>query len=271
LEGRIVYTAADGGTTNVVVLDVASRGSRVLFPNARQPDIRSDGRVVVNGIGGGKNDVFTIGVDGANERKTGMHPEDSYPHWSPSGESITLQSTLGDGRERIYIQWDMTHAEEPRALSARGTYVFGRAPVWLSDWRIAFSGCNYWANGSNCGVWIANSNGTGEPQKITDRPGDRPTDGANGVLLYSSDATGNWEIYTIPVTGGTPRNLTNNPSQDVGATFSPDGSNIAFMSNRDGGWGIWVMNASGQNPHKLIALPNGFGSGWIEERLAWGS
>jgi serine/threonine-protein kinase len=270
LGGRIVYTAGNGATTDVVILDVASKGSRRLFPNARQPDIRKDGRVVFNGIGGDKNNLFSINADGSRETMNGLHPEDSYPHWSPSGESVVFQSTLGDGRERIYIQWDMTHAEEPKVLTVNGIHVYGRSPTWLENWRIAFSGCNYWAGGSHCGIWTVNSNGSGQPQQLTEQVQDRTSDSANGILLYASSATGNWEIYAIPVTGGAPRNLTNNPSQDVGATFSPDGGSIAFISNRDGGWGIWVMNADGSNPQKLIAVPNGFGQGWAEERLAWG-
>jgi len=269
LTGRIVYAAANGGTTDVMILDVASKGTRGLFPNARQPDIRKDGRVVMDGIGGGKNNIFTINADGSRETMNGKHPEDSYPHWSPTGESATFQSTIGDGRERIYVQWDMTHAEEPKVVTVGGVHAYGRAPTWLPNWRIAFSGCNYWANGGNCGIWTINSDNSGAPQQLTERVEDRSNDSAGGVLLYSSSVSGNWEIYAIPVNGGAARNLTNSPSQDVGAAFSPDGAYIAFISNRDG-WGIWVMNADGSNPQKLLAVPTGFGSGWAEERLGWG-
>jgi serine/threonine-protein kinase len=270
LGGRIVYAASNGSTTDVFILDVASKGSRRLFTNARQPDIRKDGRVVFDGIGGGKNNLFSINADGSRETMNGMHPEDSYPHWSPSGESAVFQSTLGDGKDRIYIQWDMTHAEEPQTFLVDRVHAFGRAPTWLENWRIAYSGCNYWAGGSHCGIWAVNSKGNSYPQQLSTQPEDRATDSANDILLYASKATGNWDIFAVPVTGGTPRNLTNNPSQDVGAAFAPDGGAIAFISNRDGGWGIWVMNTDGGNPQKLIAVPNGFGQGWAEERLAWG-
>jgi serine/threonine-protein kinase len=269
LTGQIVYAAANGGATDVMILDVASKGARTLFPNARQPDIRKDGCAVVNGIGGGKDNIFTINADGSRETMSGKHPEDSYPHWSPSGESATFQSTIGDGKERIYVQWDMSHAEEPKVVTVNGVHVYGRAPTWLPNWRIAFSGCNYWANGGNCGIWTINSNNSGAAQQLTERVEDRSSDSAGDVLLYSSSVSGNWEIYAIPVNGGAARNLTNSPSQDVGATFSPDGSFIAFISNRDG-WGIWVMNADGSNPQKLLTVPTGFGQGWAEERLGWG-
>jgi hypothetical protein len=232
--------------------------------------VRGDGRVVFNGVGGGKNDLNTINLDGSGERITGKHPEDSYPHWSPTGMSAVFYSSLqGDGRDRIYIQWDMGHAEEPAMLKVNGRDAFGQYPTWLETWRIAFSGCDYWASGSHCGIWTTDSKGSGNPIQLTDRPGDRSSDSAGGILLYASPASGNWEVYAIPNTGGSSRNLTDSPSQDVGATFSPDGAFIAFISDRDG-WGIWIMNADGSNPQKLIGVPTGFGANWNEERLAWG-
>lgn len=267
LSGHILF-ASDG---DVIALDVASRNTWPVFRNGRQPDIRADGRVVVNGTGGGKDNLFTVNLDGGSEIMNGLHPEDSYPHWSPSGQSAVFHSTLqGDGRERIYIQWDMTHSEEPALLKIGNYDVLGRDPTWMQNWRIAFTGCDYWASGSTCGLWAIDSNGKGNPVKLTDRTDDRGTDSSSSTLLFSSQVTGNWDVWAVSVNGGEVRNLTNSPSQDVGATFSPDGSSIAFMSDRDGGWGIWVMNADGGNPRKLLAVPNGFGRDWPGERLAWG-
>ena len=267
--GRIVYTGANGGSTDVYVLNTADTSTRRLFANARQPDIRPDGRVVVNGIGGGKLNNFSINLDGSAETMNGRHPEDSYPHWSPNGGSTVFHSTIGDGKERIYIQQDMSRSEEPTPLTIGGVAAFGRLPIWLSNGRIVFSGCNYWAGGSNCGIWTVNSDG-GQPARLTERMDDHATDSSGGVMLYASQVTGNWEVFAVPQNGGAPQNLTNNPGQDTGATFSPDGRSIAFMSNRDGGWGIWIMGADGSNPRKLVAVPDGFGAGWAEESLAWG-
>jgi eukaryotic-like serine/threonine-protein kinase len=270
LSGHIVYTSGTGGATGIWALDVTNRNTWEVHSNARQADILGDGRVVFNGIGGGKDNIFSVNLDGSYERMNSLHPEDSHPSWSPTGVSAAIHSTLqGDGKERIYVLWDMSTAREPKILQNSKTDIYGKYPTWLETWRIAFSGCDYWAGGGNCGIWTVNSNGSGAPTQLTTNPADISTDSAGGILLFASPRIGNWDVYAMPEGGGTPQNLTNHPSQDTGGTFSPDGRYIAFMSNRDGGWGIWVMNADGSNPQKLLAVP-GFGANWIEERLAWG-
>ncbi len=266
LNGHILFTSGNA----VQVVDAGTKAVWPLAANARQPDIRGDGRVVFNSVGGGKDNIITINLDGSRDNMVGAHPEDGYPHWSRTGDSAVFHSTLqGDGRQRIYIQRDMTHREEPGKLMVGNTEVFGAYPTWLKSWRIAFSGCDYWAGGSKCGIWTINSDGSGAGVQLTQDVQDRSTDESGGIVLYSSKATGNWDVYAIPEGGGNPRNLTNSPTQDAGATFSPDGRAIAFMSDRGGGWAIWVMSADSGNPQKLIDVPAGFGA-WEEERLAWG-
>lgn len=50
-------------------------------------------------------------------------------------------------------------------------------------------------------------------------------------------------------------NLTQNPADDLHPAWSPDGSTIAFASNRDGSYDIWLMNTDGSNLRKLTTDP----------------
>ncbi len=50
-------------------------------------------------------------------------------------------------------------------------------------------------------------------------------------------------------------NLTNNPNNEGGPTFSPDGSKIAFVSDRDGNFEIYIMNTYGSGQTKLTNNP----------------
>ncbi len=59
------------------------------------------------------------------------------------------------------------------------------------------------------------------------------------------------DIYTMPITGGTPRRIAEGMAWEVQPRFSPDGRRIAFTSDRGGGDNIWVMNADGSDKRQL--------------------
>lgn len=59
------------------------------------------------------------------------------------------------------------------------------------------------------------------------------------------------DIYTMPITGGTPTRIASGLAWEVQPRFSPDGSRIAFTSDRGGGDNIWVMDRSGANMRQV--------------------
>ncbi|NVD45770.1 amidohydrolase family protein [Qipengyuania atrilutea] len=59
------------------------------------------------------------------------------------------------------------------------------------------------------------------------------------------------DIYTMPITGGTPTRIAEGLAWEVQPRFSPDGSRIAFTSDRGGGDNIWLMNADGSDMRQL--------------------
>lgn len=56
------------------------------------------------------------------------------------------------------------------------------------------------------------------------------------------------DLYRLPIGGGRAERLTSGPAWDVQPRYSPDGSEIAFTSDRDGGNNLWRMRADGSNP-----------------------
>nr|WP_245638308.1 amidohydrolase family protein [Altererythrobacter ishigakiensis] len=59
------------------------------------------------------------------------------------------------------------------------------------------------------------------------------------------------DIYTMPISGGTPTRISEGMAWEVHPRFSPDGSRIAFTSDRGGGDNIWVMNADGSDKRQV--------------------
>lgn len=59
------------------------------------------------------------------------------------------------------------------------------------------------------------------------------------------------DIYTMPITGGTPTRIAEGLPFEMQPQFSPDGSKIAFTSDRGGGDNIWVMNTDGSDKRQL--------------------
>lgn len=74
------------------------------------------------------------------------------------------------------------------------------------------------------------------------------------TLAFDTDRDGNWEIYSMAGDGSNLVNLSNNAADDFDPAWSPDGSQIAFVSNRENevpGQFIYVMNADGSNVNQL--------------------
>src|SRR5262249_386102 len=62
-------------------------------------------------------------------------------------------------------------------------------------------------------------------------------------------------IVKIPLLGGDPIPLTSGEYRDGAPAWSPDGTQIAFGSNRDGAPGVWVMNTDGQQQSHIVLGP----------------
>ena len=53
------------------------------------------------------------------------------------------------------------------------------------------------------------------------------------------------DLYVIPSTGGDAKRLTSGPAWDCQPRFSPNGKQIAFISDRNGSDNLWLINVDG--------------------------
>jgi dipeptidyl aminopeptidase/acylaminoacyl peptidase len=78
----------------------------------------------------------------------------------------------------------------------------------------------------------------------------------------------NRQIWLVPAGGGSPRQITSTGSNDR-PRWSPDGRQIAFISNREGGPQIWVLDiAAGGEARKVTSISTGVGGhAWSPDGL----
>ena len=76
----------------------------------------------------------------------------------------------------------------------------------------------------------------------------------DGRIVFTSNASGNSDIWITDATGANQRQLTLDPATDGNPVATPDGKSIIFSSSRAGA-SIWQMDIDGGNQRPLIVEP----------------
>ncbi len=90
--------------------------------------------------------------------------------------------------------------------------------------------------------WLSRGNGTDRQPVFT-------PDGA--WVAFSSNRSGNLDLWAISTADGTVRHLTDDEAEDWDPGFSPDGRHLLWSSNRTGPFEIWIANADGSGARQL--------------------
>ena len=170
------------------------------------------------------------------------------PNWSRDGAYFLFNQ---DGRiEQLFMEstrpWpvdtgDEVHCNNDHGISPDGTMVAisdstatGKSLVYTlpngggTPTRMTATGPSYW-------------HGWSPDNKTLAFVGQRTVDGKE-----------DFDIYTIPVTGGEEMRLTTAPGLDDGPEYSPDGEWIYFNSERTGHMQIWRMHADGSGQEQFL-------------------
>jgi Tol biopolymer transport system component len=181
-------------------------------------------------------------ADGSNDRVVYLDPNAAFPTWSPDGRTILFQS--GD-----FVNWRFNIYAVNVDGSGYRVVVDGEQPAWSPDSsQIIYKGCT----GGDCGIMIANADGSGK-RRVTMDPNDmNPAWSPDGrKIAFAGNRSGNWEIYVANADGSGIKQLTNHERTDALPAWTSDSRQIVFRSDRDGAWAIWIMNADGTGLRKL--------------------
>jgi Tol biopolymer transport system component len=79
---------------------------------------------------------------------------------------------------------------------------------------------------------------------------------SNDSLVFGSNSSGSWDLWTIGADGNNLRQLTNDPAFDTDPSAASDGSFVVFSSTREGIYQLWRLNLA---DNTLLQLTSGIG------------
>lgn len=198
-------------------------------------------------------------VNGARTQLTDPPSEivgDSDPAFSPNGAAqLAFIRTTQVGMKDVYVR--TSPSEPPRRVTADAAYVSG--VTWSADAeQLIFSSARV---GFSC-LWRTHVYGRPQPTLISGLPGDAVYPFVRGRRLAYTKLLMNTDVYRLAIRqseGAHP--LIRSTRHDVSPQVSPDGKSIAFASDRDGGFEIWVCCSDGSSPRRLTRFRSPLGAG----------
>jgi eukaryotic-like serine/threonine-protein kinase len=227
-----------------VMMSTAPRGSNDPFVSWS-----ADGRwLVVSRIASdeGRSAIYLVAHDGS-ERQTLLpaSPTSDYAAaaFSPGGSALAYVDSGHIGIAEIALGSPATFRKAPRRLTDFQGYVGGLA--WTSDGREILYGRAAYASPTPPYLWRVAADGSSAPQRI-DLAGvaSFPAVAATGRLAFSRRDL-NVDMAVLAEGGGREA-IAASTFNEFDASFSPDGSKIAFASDRTGeGNELWIVNRDG--------------------------
>ncbi len=230
------------------------------------PEFLPDGRhylyVVVGGGTGGEIVVAKIGAK--EVRRLGV--KGSRVEYSPAGYILfvrdrTLLAQPFDTR-KLAVTGEPFPVAEPLSVSGQGFASFS-----VSDNGTLVYGAGSLSN--NKLVWLDR---TGKPSGDVGPPGDilvpALSPDEKRIAVRQADAqTANRDVWILEPARGTSTRLTFDPGNDNTPLWSPDGSRIAFVSNRKGHFDLFQKFSSGAGEEEslLVSGNDKFLSDWSRD------
>ena len=210
-------------------------------------------------------DIWTIPADGGQPVPiTKDEHIDWNPVWSPDGKYIYFSSNRGGTMSlwRVPVEEETgTALGSPELVTTSVAAAIGHLTFSVDGMRIAYSAVVYRSSIQKTAFDPEAGTVIGQPVSIIE-------DSKRKLYLYFSP-DGEWLAFNVMPGGGqadivvvrsdgtgNPRNLTNTPQYaNFWPRWSPDGSKIAFYSQRSGSLEIWTIKPDGGELRQLTETP----------------
>lgn len=233
----------------------------------RYPAISPDGSTVVFAYGG---DLYRVPTKGGEAQILTLHTDhDFMPVWSPDGQWIAFASAR-------YGNFDVFVMPATGGTAQRLTYHAaddfpmdftpdGRAIIFRSV-RLDDPKSTQFPTGAFPEVYQVDLTG-GQPAQLLTTPAIDARFSRDGQILLYHDQKGyedDWrkhhtssvarDIWRCDLATNTHTRLTDFAGEDRNPVFSPDESQVFYLSEESGSFNVWVMSADDPGQHKPITF-----------------
>lgn len=216
------------------------------------------GKILFSTDRDGNYEIYMMNPDGTGVvNLTHNEAPDYTPRWSQDRSQITFVSERDENPEVYVMNSDGSNLRRVTNHKDRDLY-----PDFAPDGkRISFTS----DRDGDEDIYVMNADGSGVANlthPARNKEGKAADDAVSvwsptgDKLLFVSDRDGNNELYSMNPDGSAQTNLTRNPKEDFGGTWSNDGTQIAFASDRDNEENeLYLMNRDGSGQRRLTQDP----------------
>jgi tRNA A-37 threonylcarbamoyl transferase component Bud32 len=276
-DGKYIVFQSDQEGAGLQVISSQGGESRVLANEGFRPRVSPDGSQVLYWTGpwgdtifGEGSKIHVIPLNGGSPRT--VHPEffAAYPIWLDDGRHILFagnrerSTTFGKG-------WWVSLLDESPPKPIGSDTAIGKLGEVRSTPLPGFAHAGAVYGSAQIGdtyaiIALRFNPEAAEMRSTASRVVDNfelvhdATASARGLLSFAV-ITGNYDLYRLrldPLThqvSGGPERLTHEPSQELIGSLSEDGRMLAYVSNRDGNFAVWVRDLQQGQDRRIAAVP----------------
>ncbi|MDT7816002.1 MAG: hypothetical protein QOJ42_5918 [Acidobacteriaceae bacterium] len=270
---KLVFLRLAGERAHVVIKDTTTGEERVLtdtqtpastwladsnpFFGCHGPAWSPDGQSIVvadqqaadRGYG-----LYSVAVKTGSRRPLTTPPgvqRDTCPRFSPDGRNLAFVRYVSHGISEVHLM--AADGSDQRQLTSDRRTI--RGLDWSGDGRqIIFSSLR---QGGFQLRAIDRNGGESHLVPVTTTSAVDPSISSKGNWLAFTELEENWNVWRVRLTAsgmGKPELLLSSTGKNHSPSYSPDGRQIAFVSDRSGSPEIWLAEKDGANLRKLTSF-----------------